>query len=114
MTLPPLSPLDFIGFISNFEAAIALYAQRWAEDCLANTLAVLNSHQASVASGGSDTMEAESAEGGLGSIPRAWADPDTFGDEATVRAILAPCANNPAVAGVLIDIYCDQNEVHTR
>jgi len=117
------------------QAAIALYAQRWAEDCLANMLAVLNSRQASAAEStaaddemveepaagstaaddemveepaeGGAAMETDSTSGGLRPIPRAFADDDTFADEDTLRAILTGYADHDTVTA-LLDNTLDQ------
>ena len=114
----------------HIQAAIALYAQRWAEDCLANMLAVLNSRQASAAgstaaademveepaagstaaddemveepaAGSGAAMETDSTSGGLRPIPRAFADDDTFADEDTLRAILTGYADDDTVTALL-------------
>ena len=120
----------------HIQAAIALYAQKWAEDCLANMLAVLNSRQTSAAestaaddemveepaAGSGAAMETDSTSGGLRPIPRAFADDDTFADEDTLRAILTGYADDdtvtalldntldPELAGVLWGLYYDQYE----
>jgi hypothetical protein len=119
----------------HIQAAIALYAQRWAEDCLANMLAVLNSRQASAAEStaaddemveepaagstaaddemveepaeGGAAMETDSTSGGLRPIPRAFADDDTFADEDTLRAILTGYADHDTVTA-LLDNTLDQ------
>ena len=110
----------------HIQAAIALYAQRWAEDSLANMLAVLNSRQASAAestaavaepaaestdaddemveepaAGSGAAMETDSTSGGLRPIPRAFADDDTFADEDTLRAILTGYADDDTVTALL-------------
>ena len=106
----------------HIQAAIALYAQRWAEDCLANMLAVLNSRQASAAestgavaestdaddemveepaAGSGAAMETDSTSGGLRPIPRVFADDDTFADEDTLRAILTGYADDDTVTALL-------------